>query len=168
MRPAYGLKRVDIEGTLKRDALYNVYRVYPYFDSTLHIMNVVKRAVKFSGQSLIKKHTTNKARRLTRHSDGSYSAVIVPLEFADQQVQEGSRSIVPELKELPLTKKGQRVFAMLAGQYDQGLSDFMGVANDHAATELPWPQYRAAVQRYTGISYQRLNKAFERLRSKYS
>jgi len=171
MIKSYGDTRDDLQMSMRVAAMYNIYRVYPYFESYLHMCNVGKGAAAKHGHSLIKQRTTLKNQRLTSNSDGTHSSRIVPLEAVHHVLStEEYVDISVELIETIMTRCTPRVqhfFHLLSGNFDSEFSLFLGQDNKLAALEMRFDVYQSHVQRYLGVTPAQVRGLYGKLRNRY-
>lgn len=81
-----------------------VYRAYPRIKNVLHLMNIMKAGMRNRGQNIIKEETTLKRKRLVCNDDGTFSGVVLSLNFADyeqtfsqERIGSGSMSVCNSL-----------------------------------------------------------------------
>lgn len=167
---SYNKERRGIISTLKSVALYNIHRVYPYFESYQHMLNVGKGSATRAGHSFIKKHATQKAKRLRKCADGTSESILEPLHLVAELDLHGDkgRPAVPAIDELPVTPRVRTVLQLIAGQYDEGFSVFLGVNNVEASHTMSWASYQAQVRKYTKISKTQIDTVFEKIRERYN
>ena len=170
---SYGLDRTDIEADLKMEGLYHVYRMYPFYESHLHMVNIAKNGIQRAGQDLILEHTSAKKQKLLKRDDGTFEHAHVNLELASAEliapsdthyVMDGMRDL---LKLTPdMTPRAQRFLSLLSGQRDAGFSAYLGRDNDRASETLAFEVYCSKVQAYMGVSDARLQQFFSKLRER--
>jgi len=166
---SYGETKDSLDMAMRLHALYNIYRVYPYFDSYLHMCNVGKGAAAKHGHSIIKARTTKKAQRLLSNSDGTFSSVHVPLDSVIHTLSTEEESINPhmEMLEKVKTRASPRVrlfISLMSGDFHPEFSEFLGMNNCKAALEMRFDSYQAHVQKYIGVTRAQVDKLFLKIR----
>ncbi len=171
MIKSYGDTRHDLDMSMRVAAIYNIYRVYPYFKSYLHMCNVGKGAARRHGHTLIKQRTTLKSQRLMKNTDGTHQARLIPLAAVHHSLrQEEQKDISMEILEAVINKCSPRVrrfFYLMSGNFDEGFSEFLGQNNKEAALEMRFDTYRAQVQKYLEVTPAQVTNLFQRLQQRY-
>ncbi|EAS9473593.1 hypothetical protein F8306_23465, partial [Salmonella enterica] len=129
---------LDVENIfykLQYAGVLGVYKMYPLFDSRLHLANIYKSSVQNFGCNQIKQHTTQKRQVLHQETDGTSSSRKISIDtlpspdyigktagsYEDIDNQLGARRIFGNAgpTELKLVK-------LLRGTYDKGFSRTLG------------------------------------------
>lgn len=172
MIQSYGDTREDLDMSMRVAAMYNIYRVYPYFESYLHMCNVGKGAATKAGHSLIKSRTTQKNQRLLTNADGTNSAKLVPLGSVHHKLQQEEEiDLSVEIIEAIANRcapRVQRFFYLMQGNHDPEFSEFLGQDNKEAALEMRYDVYQANVQKFMEITPSQVQRLYKRLRDKYT
>jgi hypothetical protein len=172
---SYGLDRSDIEADLKMKGLYDVYRMYPFYESHLHVVNIAKGGIKRAGQDLIQEHTSGKRQKLRANTDGTFEHLHVALDLAapdliapavGNYVLDGMRDL--EKLAPHMTPRAQRFLTLLSGQHDDEFSEYLGRDNDKASEKLAFEVYCSKVQAYMEVSDASLQQFFGKLRTRLS
>lgn len=77
-----GLHRSDIETEIVYRGIQGVYAMYPFVDSYLHGVNIMKRCMRHAGLNLIQHYTSQKLQRLLKETDGTFQAKVVSFDSA--------------------------------------------------------------------------------------
>lgn len=167
---SYGLKRDDINNDLLAGGLYTIYRMFPYFQSELHMVNMAKVGIKRKGQDIISEHTASKKQRLEQQADGTFSSRAVPLHALDVVLTaDTSEHFSVDLKQIArirMTDRARRFLSLLGGIHDPEFSQYLGRANDEAAERMQYERYRVKVQAYMGIAPEKADRFLLKIRSK--
>ena len=171
MIQSYGDTREDLDMTMRIGAMYSIYRMYPYFGSYLHFINIGKGAAKRVGHSMIKNRTTLKNQRLMRNKDGTHEANLIPLDavhfkISNEDHTDVSLEILESLAE-KCAPRVKRFFHLMSGNYDAEFSAFLGCSNSEAALEMRFDVYQAQVQKFLGVTPRQVQRLYHRLRTKY-
>lgn len=169
---SYGLARHDLEADLKAHALHALHKAYPFFETELHAINTVKRAVHNKGIDLIKQHTRKRNQRLIQHQDGVFEAVNVPITdeieaptpFAERYRDE--RQALDMIR-WSMDKTSFQFITLARGDYDADFSRFLGVDNTEQA-EANYPRYLNQVSAFLGLSKERAQQILGNLRKAIS
>jgi len=166
---SYNQTRESLTSQMTEAAIYNIYRCYPYYESYLHFCNIGKGAAEKYGHSLIKHYTSKKNQVLRKNADGTHESVVVPLDAVVHmlaQPQEDKQSIKDVLEGIKLKPRVQLFFSLMAGEYHEGFSEFLGENNSDLADRINYAQYQAKVQKYIGVTRSQVNRLLERLRNR--
>lgn len=165
---SYGETKESLDMAMRLHALYNIYRVYPYFKSYLHMCNVGRGSASKCGHSIIKARTTKKAQRLLANSDGTFSSVHVPLDaVANQLASEETINPCSDLLDKLKSRASPRVklfLSLMSGDFHPEFSMFIGMNNCKAALEMRYDSYQAQVQRYIGVTRSQVDNLFLKIR----
>lgn len=155
----------NIKSHLTEQALYHLYRTYPYFDTKLHMLNVAKRAAHNSGIDYIRHKTTQKNRRLFYDGSG-YVAVNVNIEELHNLLSSNEgRMAVPCLSNFKFSKRAQAYLDLVQGKYNAEFSEHLGFRNDEYALSISFKEYKKKVESYLGLSERHVNSLFEKIRA---
>ena len=168
---SYGETRHDLEMQLREAALLAWYKQYPRFESELHMVNVSKTQIHNTGHTMITSLTAKSRQKLSQNSDGSFDAVHVDIEVladvsAPPQYGQALREHLQALSavEHKLNQRAKDFLMCAAGQYHEGLSQFLKIRNDEAADEWPYTRYMAQCQKYFGTTQEKVEKLFSSIR----
>ncbi|QDH83483.1 hypothetical protein [Achromobacter phage Motura] len=166
---SYGQTREALKSAMVEAAIYNIYRCFPYYDSYLHFCNIGKGASEKYGHSLIKHFTAKKNQVLQKNADGTHESRMVPIAAVEHMLEspnETKQTIKDVLEGIKLKPRVRLFFQLMAGEHDQGFSEYLGVNNSDAADTMKYSHYRARVQKYLGVTHTQVNNLLERLRNK--
>lgn len=169
---SYGETRHDLETQLQESALLAWYKQYPRFESDLHMVNVSKTQIHNTGHTMITSLTAKSRQKLSQNADGTFDAVQVDIDIladvsAPPQYGQALRDHLQALSavEHKLNQRAKDFLMCAAGQYHEGLSQFLKVRNDEAADEWPYSRYMAQCQRYFGTTQEKVEKLFSSIRN---
>jgi hypothetical protein len=169
---SYGETRHDLETSLRVSALSAWYKQYPRFDSELHMVNVAKASIHNDGQTMITSLSSKSRQRLQKNDDGSFEALTVDIEvLADvtappqygAMLQDHLQALASV--EHKLNDKAQAFLMAAAGQYNEELSEFLEVDNTDAAEKWPYPRYMAQVQKFFGVTSDKVDRLYKSIRN---
>ena len=168
---SYGETRHDLETQLKESALLAWYKQYPRFDSDLHMVNVSKTQIHNTGHTMITSLTAKSRQRLSQNADGTFDAVQVDIDIladvsAPPQYGQALRDHLQALSavEHRLNQRARDFLLCAAGQYHEGLSEFLKIRNDDAADEWPYSKYMAQCQKYFNTTQEKVERLFSSIR----
>ena len=169
---SYGETRHDLETSLRESAILSWYKQYPRFDSELHMVNVAKASIHNDGHTMITSLSSKSRQRLMRNDDGSFEALTVDLAtLADVAAppQYGAllRDHISALVSMShkLNDKAQQFLMCAAGQHHDGLSEFLSLDNEDAASEWPYPRYMSQVQKFFDVTPDKVQRLYESIRT---
>lgn len=170
---SYGETREDIEAYLKEMAIIAVYKQYPRYMSYLHMINVAKAQIHNKGQTFITSSTAKSRQRLIQSSGGGFEAVHVDISTLAEVAAPINYSLeikerVTALSQIEhvLPTRTKEFLLCAAGQYHEGLSQFLQVGNDVAAETMSYLKYMNRVQDYFGTTPEKVDRLFENIRSR--
>lgn len=131
----------DIAAHLEMNGLQALMLYYPAFETMEHLINIMKRTIHNTGINYIEKHTSAKRGRLSRDSEGAFTAKVVPLHSVAVEKElstiengtqiDGSREDTFSLRitvEKLLSKfsdKRQQFLQLIMGHYSEDFSRFL-------------------------------------------
>lgn len=101
-----GIRPEDIQNDLFSWALYAIYRAYPKVESPLHAVNIAKQAIHNRGINFIKENTSQSRERFTKHADGTFGSVHVPIHLMNASTLDGG-DYITQLNHLVVTVDGK-------------------------------------------------------------
>jgi len=167
---SYGLTRDGMRDHLVEHAVRALRRQYPRFKSELHALNVCKRTIHNAGMGLIEYWTRDKRQALHRETDGTFTAVNVPLESVQIAVQpEHEDRLRMDLQGLAalehrMSPKLRTYIQIAAGHSHPGFSAFIGTDNSEAAASWDYPKYINKLQTYLNVTPDRAAEVMGKLR----
>lgn len=168
---SYGETRHDLEMQLRESALLAWYKQYPRFESDLHMVNVSKTQIHNTGHTMITSLTSKSRQKLSQNADGTFDAVHVDIDVladvsAPPQYGQALQDHLQALSavEHKLNQRAKDFLMCAAGQYHEGLSEFLQVRNDEAADEWPYSRYMAQCQKFFNTTPEKVEKLFSSIR----
>lgn len=166
---SYGVSREDLESSLTSAALYALYKQYPKYESALHAKNICKTTIHNTAMNLIQHHTRGKRQALQRSVGGGFEAVHVPLDAVFDlaaPVEHDYKEALVSLVSLQdrMTPRVQQFIQCAAGKYHEGLSTFLGIANDEAVESMQYDTYLSRLRSYFNVSEAQTQVLFAKLR----
>lgn len=169
---SYGETRHDLEMQLRESALLAWYKQYPRFESDLHMVNVSKTQIHNTGHTMITSLTSKSRQKLSQNVDGTFDAVQVDIAIladvsAPPQYGQALQDHLQALSavEHKLNQRARDFLMCAAGQYHEGLSEFLKTRNDDAADDWPYSRYMAQCQKYFNTTQEKVEKLFSSIRT---
>jgi hypothetical protein len=165
---SYGVTTSEIRSTLVHAAIYTLRKQYPFYESELHALNTCKTAIHNAGMLLIQYWTRDKRQALV-NENGLFQSRLLQLDFASDvsvRPEHEAREVLQDLERVVSSrpKKDQQLIRLMAGNYDPGLSLYLGVDNNDAAATWDYARYLKAVANYRMVSAQGLSEVLQELR----
>jgi hypothetical protein len=150
---SYGLTYSEIEAQLAEYAMWVLRKHYPVYETELHAQNICKTAIHNMGMLLIQHWTRGKRQTLSKEADGTFQSRFVQLEYAAEvQVRPEHESLSNGWDLEAITKSlnptHSKIFSALSGNFDAGITMFLGCSNTDAAHQWEFPKYLSAVASY--------------------
>lgn len=156
---SFGETRHDLETNLQVAAINAIYKQYPRFYSDLHIVNVAKAAIHNTGHTMITSLSSKSRQRLVKNADGSFEATHVDIAvLADVSAPPQYGALMSdhlqalEKVQHKLSDRVKQYLHCAAGQYHEGLSQFLGASNEELSDEWPYHRYLSKVRQFFDIS----------------
>ena len=168
---SYNVTREELEGKLKSEALYALYKHYPQFQSLLHAQNICKTTIHNRGMNIIKFYTADKRQVLRRTATG-FESIQVPMAVlhdsidmsaADHQDHVDMKLSLQSLQH-KMNERTQRFLNVAAGGHDEEFSAFLGKDNSAAAESMSYERYMGQVQSFFGVTQHATDKLFSKIR----
>lgn len=168
---SYGETRHDLESFLGEQGLLAIYKMYPRYESYLHVINIAKANIHNKGQSLITSKTAKSRQRLRTNQHGEAEQVHVAME--DIGDIEAPPSYGLELRdklmalsqlEMRMTPRAKTFLWCAAGQYHPGFSEFLQCSNEDAAESMQYPEYLSSLADYFEVNISQVNQLFLNIR----
>ena len=168
---SYGVTREELEGKLRAEALYALYKHYPHFQSLLHAQNICKTTIHNRGMNIIKFYTADK-RQVLRRTAGGFESIQVSMavlhDSMDMSVADHQDHIDMKLSLQSLQHKmndrTQRFLNVAAGGYDEEFSTFLGKDNSAAAESMSYERYMGHVQNFFRVTQHATDRLFSKIR----
>lgn len=167
---SYGLSRQDIESRLLCSAIIALRRKYPYFQSQLHAVNIVKASIHNQGMDIINECTRKKSQRLIKNNDGTFEAVNIdyqcltkleaPIPYELRLKDERDSLSALQNK---MNKKGALFISLARGEYNEDFSEYLGLDNSELA-EKNYNSYLSKIRKYLNVDKAEADNWFSRLR----
>lgn len=167
---SYGHDLEDIRFNLLERANYVLLKQYPLFKSDLHMTNVAKTAIHNEAMDFIKAQTRQKRQSLTPNGDGTFNSLIVPIHLMQEPIaitpDDFIRDSLMSIASLEATFKPRtkRFLSVMAGQYDQEFSEFLGRPNDDFIETADYERYRTLLEEFLSVSRQQTDELFAFIR----
>jgi hypothetical protein len=167
---SYGLTYEDIESQLVEYALWVLRKHYPLYESDLHAQNICKTAIHNKGMLLIQYWTRQKRQTLSRSADGTFESKFLQLEHVANlgvRPEHESTELCDDLEKISklLTARQSEILSLLKGDYDQGLSLYLGMSNVDAISTWDFNRYVSAVASYKMLAPAKVETFIKSLRS---
>ena len=165
---SYGVTKSEIRSEFICESIYALRKQYPRFKSELHAQNICKTTIHNTGQLLIQYWTRNKRQALS--TDGkTFESRFLRLDLASdigvRPEHESTENGWDANRILKNSSGTERVFFnALAGNYEAGVSLFIGADNTEAVEVWDYPAYVKAVAEYCSISPDQVTQIFAKFR----
>lgn len=168
----------DIYFELQYAGVMGLYKMYPVFDSRLHLTNIFKRSIQNFGCNLIKHHTTQGRSVLDRQADGRFQSRKMSLDslVSAYSTVEGDYSLSGEDEDInslsyedvnnklavrkvltKVTNKEKRLLILLKGNYDKGFSSYLHKKGHSDSDELFDKMLKSGIHKYINLAANYLN-----------
>ena len=169
---SYGLTYSEIEAQLAEYALWVLRKHYPVYETELHAQNICKTAIHNMGMLLIQHWTRDKRQTLSKETDGTFQSRFVQLEYVSEvqvrpehELQSDSWDLASVTKRLNSTHS--KIFSALSGNFDAGVTMFLGCSNTDAAHQWDFQRYLSAVAEYHQVSVNEVLNLLQTVRAQF-
>ncbi|MBJ8678813.1 hypothetical protein I5375_23370 [Citrobacter freundii] len=163
----------DIYFELQYAGVMGLYKIYPMFDSRLHLTNIYKRSIQNFGCNQIKHHTTQGRSVLDRQADGTFQSRKVSLDslMSVDSTVEGDYSLSGEDEDTnalsyddvnnklavrkalaKVTNKERRLLILLKGNYDKDFSSYLHKKGHSDSDELFDKMLKSGIHKYVNLA----------------